>query len=258
MFFSNDRIWRYAEGDYSRYEAPFHDPTDWVLVMRINTKNIDGMFNLLVFGEEPKELVFDPVLILGQPMIGFQDCVFYTRIPSEDVKFYENKFYSQWFDLESELINKTIMCKNKLSNAEVQFTPERQIAFHEKMGQEISFRFELGFEENGKPVIKVRAVNMRSKAMTAQWLRGNVPSVHVTSLEVKALEMEPPVETLGFKLPFYPVLFTPMPISMTIYDNYVTRVMPGILSQVLSHRDFTPQEWQTALKDKTLYKNTSR
>ncbi len=46
----------------------------------------------MVFGEEPKELLFDPELILKHRMIGFQDFVFYTRIASENIKFFNNKF----------------------------------------------------------------------------------------------------------------------------------------------------------------------
>ncbi len=94
--------------------------------------------------------------------------------------------------------------------------------------------------------------------MTGQWLRGNVPSIHVDSLEVKALELNPPNENLGYKLPFYPVVFSALPISMTRYDSYVERVMPIIMSQVIDHKDFSALEWQEAKKEKTLFKNASR
>ena len=226
--------------------------------MKINTTNPDGMFDLIVFGEEPRELLLDPALILGQDMIGFTNCVFYTRLAAKNVNFLQNKWYSEWFDLEQELFNKTIICKDKTSLADIPFTAERQIAFHERMDQDISFRYEVGFEDNGQPVIKVRAVNLSRKTMTSQWLKGNVPTVHVTSIEVKTLELAPPIETHGYPLPFYPVLFTHSQITMPTYEKYVLRVMPGIMTQVQRHTNFSAQELKPKLKEKTLCKNTCR
>ncbi len=59
--FSFGKIWRLADSDYSKYEAPFHQSNDWLLIMKINTTNADGMFDIIVFDEEPRML--DPALI---------------------------------------------------------------------------------------------------------------------------------------------------------------------------------------------------
>ena len=216
------------------------------------------MFDLLVFGEQPRELIIDPVKIFGNGMIGFEGCAFYTRVKPEMIKFIGNRFYTDWFDVEEALIDGTMQCRNKSSNESIPITKDKLIGFTEKLEQAISFRFEVGFEENGQPVIKVRAVNLAYNNMSAEWKRGNVPSIQVTSLEVKTLEMNPAIAQLGFDLPFYPVLFSPLELTMQVYEKYVVKVMPSILSQVVKHTDFSPESWKSVMTAKKLFKNTSR
>ena len=216
------------------------------------------MFDIKLIGEETKLITIRPREIIGHDIDGLENCSFYTRVAADHIKFIKNRFHSQWFDVKTELLagNFAMMSPDN-QNMEIN-KKLVQLAFNPKLGNSISFRYEVSFCDDGKPLIVVRAINKHIDSMTEKWCRTNVPSVLVTEIEVKTLNMDPPIATLGFSLPFYPILFAPTPLKMADYEAYCLRVMPDILAMLVKHTNYSPEQMAELISANTPVRNEQR
>ncbi len=216
------------------------------------------MFDLTVLGDKPLDLTITPAAILGHEIDGLEGCYFYSRISAEAIKFVKNRFYTNWFDLKEELVSKNLnVASATTENYEVN-QKLLDLAFNPKLGNSISFRYELFFCDDGKPLIYLRAINKHINELTDKWDRSNVPTILVKEIDVKILTMEPPITTMGFDLPIYPLLFAPSPLTMQQYESYCSRVMPDILAMVVKHTNYNPAQLAELIRANTPVRNEQR
>ena len=216
------------------------------------------MFDLRVMGEKSLAIGIKPEVILGHDIEGFEDCFFYTSISPDSIKFVKNRFYTHWFDLKEELVNKNLNI-NCPTSEQYEANPKLiDLAFNPKLGNSISMRYEVGFCDDGKPMIFLRAINKHITTLNDKWDRSNVPTVMVQEIEVKTLAMDPAISTLGFDLPIYPLLFAAVELTMQQYESYCLRVMPDILSMVVKHTNYSSEQLWELIKTNTPVRNEQR